>query len=165
MLVTVQAVSAEKAPKGYSIATVSFTREGKPETRKIMSFASPVVYNKLIEFKTFPFDANIVMFKNEKTGYWDWTDIEVQQGAKVDGNKSTSGKILGSNYETPAERARRQVYIIRQSSISSAIAFAAAAEPKGITKTQQDICTIAKAFEAFVMEPSSLWDEFVQGMK
>ena len=154
MLITVTAVGIEKAPKGYGIAVVSFNREGKPEMRKIMSFARAVVYQKLIEFKTFPFDANVVMVKNDKTGYWDWTDIEVQQGGtKVDGKPV--GKVLGSNYETPAERARRQVYIIRQSSISSAIEMAKAVEPKGTTKTRQDILEDAKAFEAFVMEDDS----------
>ena len=153
MLVTVTDVKVEQAPKGYKIANVSFTRDGTPETRKLMGFAkeTAVAFKKLTEADKFPFDANILMVKNEKTGYWDWTDIEVIMETKpTSGTKP--GKVIGSNYETPTERARRQVYIIRQSSISSAIEMAKAMEPKGITKTRQDILEDAEAFEAFVMD-------------
>ena len=155
MLVTINSVSTDK-----TTATVAFTRDGKIETRKIMSWALPDTFKKLETFKEFPFDANIVMVKNEKTGYWDWTDIEVKpKGANIESTKSV-GKVIGSNYETPQERARKQVYIVRQSSISSAIEMAKAREPKGITKTIEEILKDASRFEEFVMTLESFEASF-----
>ena len=157
MLVTITNVEIEKHPKGYSIANVFYNRDGKDETRKIMSFAQVETFKTLSHMRDFPQEVNIVLVKNAKTGYWDWIEIErnVSKGevSSVEA-KSTkpAGRVLGSNYETSEERAKRQVYIIRQSSISSAIAFAAAVEPKGITKDRQALLEDAKAFEAFVME-------------
>ena len=154
MLVTINAVNIEK-----TTATVNFTRDGKSETRKIMSWAVPKTYDKLAGYKEFPFDANIIMVKNDKTGYWDWVDIEVQQkGANIESTKPV-GKVIGSNYETPQERARKQVYIVRQSSISSAIEMAKAREPKGTTKTVEEILKDASRFEEFVMTLDSFDSE------
>lgn len=165
MLITVSGVKQEVAPKGYKIAHVTFLRDGKEETRKIMSFASKEVFAKLVELKEFPVEVNVVLNKNEKTGYWDWVDMEKQAtGAKNDGagRSQQGGRVLGSNYETPEERAKRQVYIIRQSSIASAIEMAKAVEPKGITKSRSDILEDAKAFEAFVLDIPNFGDAEVK---
>lgn len=51
-----------------------------------------------------------------------------------------------SNYETPEERAKRQVYIVRQSSISSAVEAATLLK----LKSKEDILNLAKYFEAYV---------------
>ena len=156
MLVSLTAVNVEKAPKGYSIANVSFEREGKSEVRKIMSFGgSANAFNQLVEFKEFPVAVNVVMEKNAK-GFWEWKAIEKGQvnantGTVGTSNKGT-GKVIGSNYETSEERARRQVYIIRQSSISSAIEFFKACNPKGAEITSTDVTNIAKDFENYVMD-------------
>lgn len=161
MLVTVTGVSVEQAPKGYKVATVFYNRDGKPEQRKIMSFAkeSAVAFQKLVDTKEFPVDVNVVLEKNAKTNYWDWKDIEVSQVKDKNGNQATkpisgsgTGRVLGSNYETPEERARRQVYIIRQSSASSAIEFAKAQAPKGTEKSIEEVIEDAKKIEAYVME-------------
>ena len=160
MLVTVTNVTVAQAPKGYKVAVVSYLKDGAPEQRKLMGFAkeSQEAFKKLVEAKEFPFDANIVMAKNEKTKYWDWVDVEVkQQGASVNGNQAASsvvkpGRVLGSNYETSEERARRQVYIIRQSSISSAVEYLKAKSPKGVEANVSEVLEVAKEFEDFVMD-------------
>ena len=164
MLVQLDNVEVTKAPKGYQIAEVSFTRDGKQEKRKIMSFAAPTVFNKLQGYKNFPFDVNITMEKNDKTGYWDWKDIETQtQGNSNVGTNSTgskpSGKVIGSNYETPEERARRQVYIVRQSSLATAVELLKAQSPKGTEVGAQEVIETAKEFEAFVMGLDSFTDD------
>ncbi len=61
--------------------------------------------------------------------------------------------MLGSNYETKEERARRQVLIVRQSCLSTAVAFAASRQPKGVTCEAEDILVIARKFEEFVFAP------------
>ena len=48
---------------------------------------------------------------------------------------------------TPEERAKKQVYIVRQSSISSAIAYATGVKA---VKTVDELLGIAKMFESYV---------------
>jgi hypothetical protein len=53
-----------------------------------------------------------------------------------------------SNYETPEERAQRQVYIIRQSAVNYAVNAAGLLK----LKTKEEIVGLAKFFEAYVMD-------------
>lgn len=56
-----------------------------------------------------------------------------------------STRVTGSNYETKEERAARQVYIIRQSSISSAIDLLKDSKP-----TVEGVLNVAKQFEEYI---------------
>ena len=151
MFVTITKIEVTSVKK-YRQAEVSYTRDGKDETRKILSFVNTKVFATLESLRNFPIDVNVVMVKNDK-GYWEWTDIEMApQGVKEDAKPNVKGKVIGSNYETPEERARRQVYIIRQSSISSAIEFIATTNVVEGKATVADVIEVAKAFEAHVME-------------
>jgi hypothetical protein len=151
MLVTLNSVNVEKTHK-YSFANVVFSRDGKDEVRKIMSFGgSAKAFNKLVELKEFPKEVNVTMEKNAK-GFWEWKDVETSTGvaAVAKPGVNNGGKVLGSNYETPSERARRQVYIIRQSSISSAIEYLSSqAKAK---YSVEEILEVAKTFENYVMD-------------
>lgn len=62
--------------------------------------------------------------------------------------KATPHASPKSTYETPEERAKKQVYIVRQSSISAAIAYI------GKAATIEQLLTTAKAFEAYVFSTS-----------
>lgn len=95
----------------------------------------------------------VVQEKNEK-GYLDVKSIEkghqevqdvVASGSKADGGRAPSrgGKVLGSTYETPEERAKKQVIITRQASVNAAIEFLR--NNKAITVDQ--VLDIAKSFE------------------
>jgi hypothetical protein len=153
LLITINQVNFEKAPKGYMVANVSYLKDGEPKSTKILSFAAPNVYATLEGYKNFPVDVNVVVKK--EGNYWNWKDIE-SPGAKSNGtnpstSKPASGKVIGSNYETSEERAKRQVYIVRQSSISSAIELLKAQSPKGVEAKVQDVIEVAKEIEAFVL--------------
>lgn len=161
MLITINQVNFEKADKGYMIANVSYTKDGAPESKKIMSFAAPNVYASLEGFKNFPVDVNVVVKKEGK--YWNWKDIEqpgVKSGQSNGPTGSTTGtgtgKVLGSNYETKEERAKRQVYIVRQSSISSAIEILAHQKQAKASFTKEDVLTLAKELEAYVFETDKI---------
>lgn len=56
-----------------------------------------------------------------------------------------------SNYETPEERAQRQVYIIRQSSLATAVNFYNHDGFKKAAPDPETIVAIAKEFEKYVM--------------
>ena len=160
MLITINAVNFEKADKGYMIATVKYLKDGAEESKKIMSFAAPNVYALLEGMKAFPVDANVIQKKEGK--YWNWKDIEIG-GKSNDGPSTTAskpaGKVVGSNYETSDERAKRQVYIIRQSSASTAVEFLKAKHPKGFEGTIEDVIEEAKKIEAYVFEMKDVTDE------
>ncbi len=94
--------------------------------------------------------------KNEK-GYLDVKSIEkgikstqeVALGPTPDGNRSEvrGGKVTGSNYETPEERAKKQVVIVRQGVLNAAIEYSKMFEVK---PNQEEIVELAQKFEKYV---------------
>jgi hypothetical protein len=150
LLVSITKVEIETAPKGYKVATVNYLKDGKEELRKIMSFAAPKAFEVLAGLTDFPVDANITLEK--KGQYWNWTGVEVGGKASAPQAKASTGKVIGSNYETPAERARRQVYIVRQSSVASAIEYFKGRDPKGIQVNPQEVIDTAKVFEQYIFD-------------
>ena len=154
MLITINGVKIEKQPKGYSQAVVAFSRDGKDEERKIMSFGgSANAFNQLVGFTDFPKAVNVKMEKNAK-GFWEWKDIEQGNGvAKIETSTQAQTKAVRSNFETPEERARRQVYIVRQSSIANAIAFVTASQAGKAGKVRlEEVLGTAKEFENYVLD-------------
>lgn len=94
---------------------------------------------------------SFVMVKEKEGEFWNVKSISVggvvpvatQSQTKASPTPTPSPK---SNYETPEERAKRQVYIVRQSSISSAVEAATLLK----LKSKEDILNLAKYFEAYV---------------
>lgn len=128
MLVKVVSVNREDIPnkngKGtYGKLTVAYRDDkGKLSEKSILSFTTPTVF-KHFE-KSNPGDE--VNVKSEKVGdYWNWTAIladgDVSQSAPTSNTTSTATRVTGSNYETKEERAVKQRYIIKQSSLSAAV--------------------------------------------
>ena len=149
MIVSISGVSVVDKGK-YKAAEVSFNKDGKDEKRQIVSFGeSEPAFNALAALKTFPANVKVSMVK--KGQYWNWTGIEVVGSGASETTAKTAGKVTGSNYETPAERARRQVYIVRQSSGTLALAFLKHnLGDKKISMTE--LIDTAKAIEAYVFE-------------
>lgn len=93
-------------------------------TKKLMSFSYPLVYNGLRTAKKDD-KFNVTLVKEGE--YWQWTDFsplgaEVPMASASPAVPEAKQYVKGSNYETSEERAARQTSIIRQSSISNAIA-------------------------------------------
>lgn len=127
-------VTTHPTQKGsYQMADVAYknlTFQGKVEGKKIASFG--VTKDSFTTLATAQpndvYEVNVV--KNDK-GYNDWVSL-AKGSADASNTVSTPAASTGyataasaprtSTYETPEERAKKQVYIIRQSSISSAIA-------------------------------------------
>lgn len=62
------------------------------------------------------------------------------------GNKASPTASPKSTYETPEERAKKQVYIVRQSSITAALTYLGDTKKMSIN----DVIAVAKQFEAYV---------------
>ena len=141
-------VSVENKGK-YRVASVSYKdNNGRVDGKKnIMSFGSKDVFKTISEAQIGDkFD--VKSEKNDK-GYWEWIEV-------VAAGKNTSPSSTGAvesvrksgGWETSEERAKRQVYIVRQSSISSAIALAELNKMKLVG--EEDIIKSAKVFEEYV---------------
>ena len=132
--------------RSYQEIEVTYkTENGQVSNKKLMSFSNPSVFNHIKGLNKGD-SVNVTTVKNAK-GYWDWTGIggnEVSEATPKETKPSTTNRVTGSNYETKEERAARQVYIIRQSSLSTAV------ELLGPGKTVDEVINVAKQFEAYV---------------
>ena len=143
---------------GYSTLEVAYKNEGKVEGKKLVDFNNKDVFNFVKDLK--PGDViQITTEKKEEDKFWNWVGVTIATGGvavpaasgaptvATNTNVKSVGRVTGSNYETPEERAKKQVYIVRQSSISSAIEFA---KQQGNVPSIEDILEVAAEFEAFV---------------
>lgn len=124
---------------------------GRVSGKKIMSFSNKDVFETLNAAKAGD-DFTVKAEKDDK-GFWQWTAITKGVSTVVENSsKGTAQSAMHSaprsNFETPEERAQRQVYIIRQSSLSNAIAtlgVGAKTHPK-----PDDVIGLAKKYEDYV---------------
>lgn len=145
MHVIINSVSIENKGK-YKVAKVEFTSNGAAKKQQVVSFGdSAEVFSKLVEAKAG--DAYEVTVKKDGN-FWNWVGIAP---ASVSGGATTptGGNTIPprGNYETPEERLRRQVYIVKQSSISSAIDFL---KHNKKNFDLEEILLVATRFEEFV---------------
>ena len=136
---------AAKNGRSYQSMEVTYKDDqGQVKNKKLMSFSNPSVFNHIKGLSK----GDQINLRTEKdaAGYWQWIGIEGDKTVATE-TKTTpqaGGRVTGSNYETKEERAQRQVYIIRQSSISSAV------ELLGSGAKVADVIATAKEFEAYV---------------
>ena len=100
---------------------------------------------------------DISVTKND-AGYNDWTSCKpagAAQSASTGVASQSAGTVSGattvkSTYETPDERAKKQVYIIRQSSITSAISSLAVGAKSALKP--EDVLVVAEAYYNWVTQ-------------
>lgn len=148
-IVNVKITTVPTAKGSYQKAEVAYKRDGKLEGKPIVSYNHKNVFEVISKAREGEF-YDVTTEKNDK-GYWDWTNATsstgVKSGTSQDSTNGAVGKTVRSTYETPDERAAKQVYIVRQSSISNAIEF------HGIHKNKVSVSNIietAREFEAYV---------------
>lgn len=154
MQVRITGVSVEvikPGPKGYSKATVQYTFRGEPRSQNLMSFANPAVFKTVSEWENnLPTDeVEVTVGKNDK-GYNEWRAVSALSAgsspatSNATGTVANSTRVSGSNYETKEERAARQVLIVKQSSLSSAV------EALGPKKDAKEYIAVAQEFTDWV---------------
>ena len=140
---------AAKNGRSYQSLEVTYKgADGKVSSKKLMSFSNPSVF-KHISGLTKGATVDVVTQKDD-AGYWQWTAIGngEQQVATTQPAQGATTRVTGSNYETKEERAERQVLIVRQSSLSSAVATLTAGAKSA--PSAADVIALAKEFEAYV---------------
>lgn len=150
--IKIQEVNIEEIRNGrnkYDKATVVYSFNGENRTQKLMSFSNPAVFAKVKAFKSG--DEVVVTVTKDDKGYNQWASVE-PAGAdiKTDGGPVKGTTSTRSSYETPEERAQRQLMIVRQSSISSAIAMLTPGVKEGETIGVTDVLEVAQEFVDFV---------------
>lgn len=137
-----------KNGRSYQEIEVTYKNEqGQVGNKKLISFSNPSVFNHIKDL-TKGDEINVVTSK-DSAGYWQWTGIggegsEPSISVQAKPTAQAGGRVTGSNYETKEERAARQVFIIRQSSLSTAV------ELLGQGKSVDEVIATAKQFEAYV---------------
>lgn len=152
-------VSTQKTQKGsYDIAEVTYknlTFQDKVEAKKVVSFNHKEVFNTLkhaAQGAVF----TVQRVKND-AGYWDWVSLGDDEPAGTATSTASGGKTMASpksTYETPEERAKKQVYIVRQSAINAAIATLKTDKKN---PTPDEVLELASHYEGYVfgIEPAS----------
>lgn len=145
-----------KAGKPYQQIEVAYKNNtfGKIESKKLMPFgAGKAAFDTLLTAAAgSSFDVTVV--KNT-AGYNDWTEITPAGAAPAAAAPSATAGTkpatqVKSTYETPEERAKKQAYIIRQSSLSSAVScltVGAKSAPKF-----EDVAALADQFVGYVFQ-------------
>jgi len=137
---------AAKNGRSYQSIEVTYKAEnGQVANKKLMSFSNPTVFNHVKGLAKG--DTINVQTTKDAAGYWQWTGIGDDNAAPATQAKPATtggGRVTGSNYETKEERAARQIYIIRQSSLSTAV------DLLGQGKSVDEVIATAKQFEAYV---------------
>lgn len=155
-IINVQSTTKPTKTGSYSMLDVTFknlTFGGKTDGKKIMSFANKEVYDALVKAQNGE-NYNVTVKKNEQTGYNDWTSVS-KEGAPsgdVPTPATSATKTFASpksTYETPEERAARQVMIVRQSSLSNAIAIL---KTEKNTPTKEDVFALAQEMVNWVLQ-------------
>lgn len=160
-----------KGGKPYVALELAFKNlsSGKLESKKLMPFGETSEAHKALSGANQGDVFTIVSEKNAGTGYWDWLKAtQAPPGTTAEtvvNNKATPSPK--STYETPEERAKKQVYIVKQSSLSNAIALLNADGKNTITGgkkyTKEDVFALAQELTDWVftqetVKPTALID-------
>lgn len=161
MNITILSVDIKTVPttKGsYQTADVAYKNnsfQGKVEGKKVMSFGATKDSFATLATAQPGQTYEVQIVKNDK-GYNDWISMaQAVPGAASPAASSPTGSpgkpaspAPRSTYETPEERAQRQILIVRQSSLSSAVALLTTGAKT--PPSTQAVVEAAKAFEAYV---------------
>ena len=152
MQITILSVTVEQVPgKDYKKAEVAYRDQaGKVMGKKVMSFVNKDVFATLEAASAG--EVYDVTSEKDKNSFWQWTAVTKAVAgttAPASGGK-TSLPSPKSTYETPEERAQKQVYIVRQSSLSAALNFLNTPARAGEQFGTEEVIAIAKEFEEYV---------------
>ena len=162
--VDVKTKTSPKSGKPYQVAEVAYknnTFQGKVEGKQVMAFGPSANSFKTLAEALSGESYEVTVVKND-AGFNDWTQMARAEAGATSPSAATApttSSVKGATastkttYETPEERAQRQVLIVRQSSVSSAVSMlcAGAKTPPSL----EVVLATAKAFEAYVFGQDS----------
>jgi hypothetical protein len=162
MIIIVKIIKVAVENKGkYRQAKVSYeeTATGKVTSKTLLSFVHEDVFNLVTAAQmddVFTVELTKEAGKDGKE-YWQWVSATKGESAPASATASsktgtTAVSAPRNTYETPEERAQKQVYIVRQSSITAALTLLlnTGEAKKPAQTTVQNVIDVAKQFEKYV---------------
>ena len=156
----IKVISFELTQKDkYSVAEVTYRsldREGKVSSKKVMSF------NKVYETasKVQKDEVYDITSEKDKNDYWVWTamvksDEKDVQTVSASGSNFRVAKSTNT-YETPEERALKEVRLARKNGLNVAVEYLKAT--KGAKFNVDEVITVAERFADFAIAGTTLAD-------
>lgn len=139
-----------KAGKPFQNAEVIYKNldSNKVENKNITQYST--VFKAVADAQSGQvFDAKA---EKDDAGFWQWTQFVRQTGEAAQAavaNTAAAAPAKGGTWETPEERAKKQTYIIKQSSISSAIAMLTPGAKASLSVEQ--VVAVAQQLTDFVL--------------
>lgn len=160
MLIKLLEVNKEFVPSktgrgGYTKAVVVYESDGGRKTHNLMDFTNKQVFNTIVSAgigATF----EITTRQNDK-GYAEWASAEPASATPGIASTPTTRSAPTSNYETREERAIRQRLIVRQSSLTAALATLTPGSKAPLNPDEVE--ALAERYTDFVFRQPSLLDE------
>ena len=150
MLIKIINVSQPEKVKTYFTMEVNYKNEqGQTQGKKLMSFTAPEVFNTLKTASQG--DTYDITTEKDKNGYWQWIAAVKAEGAATSGARPQPASQVQSrgSYETAEERAARQRLIVRQSSLSAAVATLTVGSK---SLNPEDVLLLAEKYNDWVFE-------------
>lgn len=136
-----------KAGKGYQNAEVVYKNldSGKVENKNITQYST--IFKAVADAQS----GQVFDVKSEKNdgGYWEWTSFVRDTNPAAAAATSVATPAKGGTWETPEERAKKQVYIIKQSSLSAAVAMLTPGAKTALSVDQ--VVAVAQQLTDFVL--------------
>lgn len=143
---------AKRDNKGtYEVCEVKYTNidTEKQGSYKIVGFGPNV--SVFEAFKDAKEDDCFDVTVKKEGNYFNWVAAEPMSGAPIPAKTTGATPAPRSNFETPEERAMRQVYIARQSSLDRALEVQKQENPKGGPVDRRQLVEDAEYFVDYIM--------------
>lgn len=179
-IISVSAPAFTKTARGgYNSIEVAYKNNGKIEGKKFVDFNNKAIYEAVQQLQSGQ-TVYVTTEKGDGDQYWQWSRISTDAPTQDQGNsgggteapapastasKPATGRVVGSNYETPEERALRRGFdkvkhrqIGRQGCLNTALALLTHNSPKGGVSLAE-LKTTAGELEHFVFGDEPLTDD------
>lgn len=156
-----------KTGKNFQNAEIAYKNfdSGKVESRNITEYSK--TFKAVVETK--PGQCLDVESQKNENGFWEWVAVKriiVAEGdiPQTSQAPQTPGTLppavstpVRSTYETAEERAKKQVYIVRQSCLAQAVAFSLGGHSRDDV-SEDDVMKLAQRFTDWIFQKEDLFD-------
>jgi hypothetical protein len=123
---------------------IEYIRDGKKQKKTLVAIAdTKEVVRKLVQDFNEGDNIEVTLKKSDDGEFWNWVDVTAVVGQQAAAKTSTQ---VRGGWETPEERAKKQVYIVRQSSIANALEL----HKNNAKLTVKEVLATAAQFEDYV---------------
>lgn len=141
--------------KSYKVAEIAYKNlgSGKLEEGKVNSYSKCFKEASNLESGQ---SFSVEKEKND-AGFWNWISIKplTEQSTTKPTVPTNPTSLVKSTYETPEERAKKQIYIIRQSSISNAIHMLSIGATQALPT--EGVLNLAQVLSNWVLNPNPVY--------